>query len=28
MLLESSRERAAVEAAGMIVGMDGMRFEI
>lgn len=28
MLVESSPERAAVEAAGMIVGMDGMRFEI
>jgi pyrroloquinoline quinone biosynthesis protein B len=28
MLLESSPERAEVEAAGMIVGMDGMRFEI
>lgn len=28
MLIESSRERAAIEAAGMIVGMDGMRFEI
>jgi pyrroloquinoline quinone biosynthesis protein B len=28
MLIEGSPERAAVEAAGMIVGMDGMRFEI
>lgn len=28
MLIEQSPERAAVEAAGMIVGMDGMRFEI
>ena len=28
MLVESSPERATVEAAGMIVGMDGMRFEI
>ena len=28
MLVESSPERAAVEAAGMIVGMDGMHFEI
>lgn len=28
MLVETSAERAAVEAAGMIVGMDGMRFEI
>jgi pyrroloquinoline quinone biosynthesis protein B len=28
MLIEGSNERAAVEAAGMIVGMDGMRFEI
>jgi pyrroloquinoline quinone biosynthesis protein B len=28
MLVESSPERAAVEAAGMIVGMDGMRFEL
>lgn len=28
MLIEQSRERAAVEAAGMVVGMDGMRFEI
>jgi len=28
MLIESSPERAAVEAAGMVVGMDGMRFEI
>ena len=28
MLIESSPERAVVEAAGMIVGMDGMRFEI
>jgi pyrroloquinoline quinone biosynthesis protein B len=28
MLVEQSRERAAVEAAGMVVGMDGMRFEI
>jgi len=28
MLVEQSPERAVVEAAGMIVGMDGMRFEI
>ncbi|MDQ2766915.1 MAG: pyrroloquinoline quinone biosynthesis protein PqqB [Gemmatimonadota bacterium] len=28
MLIESSPERAVVEAAGMVVGMDGMRFEI
>ena len=28
MLIEGSKERAAVEAAGMIVGTDGMRFEI
>jgi pyrroloquinoline quinone biosynthesis protein B len=28
MLIEESPERAAVEAAGMLVGMDGMRFEI
>ena len=28
MLVESSPERAAVEAAGMIAGMDGMRFEV
>jgi pyrroloquinoline quinone biosynthesis protein B len=28
MLLEESPERAAVEASGMVVGMDGMRFEI
>ena len=28
MLIESSPERAAVEAAGMVVGMDGMRFEL
>jgi pyrroloquinoline quinone biosynthesis protein B len=28
MLIEGSKERAAVEAAGMLVGMDGMRFEI
>jgi pyrroloquinoline quinone biosynthesis protein B len=28
MLIEGSPERAAVEAAGVIVGMDGMRFEI
>ena len=28
MLIESSKERAAVEAAGMSVGMDGMRFDI
>ena len=28
MLVESSPERAAVEAAGMIVGMDGMHFEL
>jgi pyrroloquinoline quinone biosynthesis protein B len=28
MLIEWSPEHAAVEAAGMIVGMDGMRFEI
>jgi pyrroloquinoline quinone biosynthesis protein B len=28
MLIERSPERAAVEAAGVIVGMDGMRFEI
>jgi pyrroloquinoline quinone biosynthesis protein B len=28
MLIEGSPERTAVEAAGMLVGMDGMRFEI
>lgn len=28
MLIEGSAERAAVEAAGVIVGMDGMRFEL
>ncbi|MEP7087413.1 MAG: pyrroloquinoline quinone biosynthesis protein PqqB [Gemmatimonadota bacterium] len=28
MLVEGSSERAAVEASGLIVGMDGMRFEI
>jgi pyrroloquinoline quinone biosynthesis protein B len=28
MLIESSAERTMVEAAGMVVGMDGMRFEI
>ncbi len=28
ILIESSRERAAVEASGMVVGMDGMRFQI
>lgn len=28
MLVEDSPERAAVEAAGVLVGMDGMRFEI
>jgi hypothetical protein len=28
MLIERSPERAEVEAAGMLVGMDGMRFEI
>jgi pyrroloquinoline quinone biosynthesis protein B len=28
MLIEQSPERAAVEGAGMLVGMDGMRFEI
>jgi pyrroloquinoline quinone biosynthesis protein B len=28
MLIEWSPEHAAVEGAGMIVGMDGMRFEI
>jgi len=28
MLIEGSKERAAVETVGMIVGMDGMRFEI
>ena len=28
MLIEQSPERAEVEAAGMLVGMDGMRFEI
>jgi pyrroloquinoline quinone biosynthesis protein B len=28
MLVESSPERVAVEASGMTVGMDGMRFEI
>jgi pyrroloquinoline quinone biosynthesis protein B len=28
MLIESSPERAAVEAARMVVGMDGMRFEL
>jgi pyrroloquinoline quinone biosynthesis protein B len=28
MLIEESAERAEVEAAGMLVGMDGMRFEI
>jgi pyrroloquinoline quinone biosynthesis protein B len=28
MLIEGSQERTAVEAAGMIVGMDGMRFEL
>jgi len=28
MLIEGSMERAAVEAAGMLVGMDGMHFEI
>jgi pyrroloquinoline quinone biosynthesis protein B len=28
MLIEGSAERAEVEAAGMLVGMDGMRFEI
>ncbi len=28
MLLEDSAERRAVEAAGMVVGRDGMRFEI
>lgn len=28
MLVESSKERAAVEAAGMVVGMDGMHFEV
>jgi pyrroloquinoline quinone biosynthesis protein B len=28
ILIESSPERAAVEARGMMVGMDGMRFEI
>ena len=28
MLIEASPERAAVEAAGMLVGMDGMRFEL
>jgi pyrroloquinoline quinone biosynthesis protein B len=28
MLLEQSPERAEVEGAGMLVGMDGMRFEI
>lgn len=28
MLIESSDERALVEAAGIVVGMDGMRFEI
>jgi len=28
MLIEGSPERAAVEAAGVLVGMDGMRFEI
>jgi pyrroloquinoline quinone biosynthesis protein B len=28
MLIEGSPERAAVEAAGVLVGMDGMHFEI
>jgi pyrroloquinoline quinone biosynthesis protein B len=28
ILLESSAERVAVESAGMLVGMDGMRFEL
>ena len=28
MLIEDSPERAAVERAGLVVGMDGMRFEI
>ena len=28
MLIEGSPERDAVEASGMLVGMDGMRFEI
>ena len=28
ILIEASAERAAVEGSGMIVGMDGMRFEI
>jgi hypothetical protein len=28
VLLEDSAERRAVEAGGMIIGMDGMRFEI
>ncbi|HEY8308905.1 MAG TPA: hypothetical protein VIG47_00040, partial [Gemmatimonadaceae bacterium] len=28
MLIERSPERAAVEGAGVLVGMDGMRFEI
>ncbi len=28
MLIEGSRERAAVEGAGIAVGMDGMRFEL
>ena len=28
MLIEDSPERLAVERAGLVVGMDGMRFEI
>jgi hypothetical protein len=28
MLIEDSPERAAVDYAGLVVGMDGMRFEL
>ena len=28
VLLEGSAERRAVEAAGLVIGMDGMRFEL
>jgi pyrroloquinoline quinone biosynthesis protein B len=28
MLIEDSPEHAAVERAGLLVGMDGMRFEV
>jgi pyrroloquinoline quinone biosynthesis protein B len=28
MLIEDSPERAEVEGAGLVVGMDGMRFDV